>query len=288
MAKTITLDDIVQRTGDLPSLPAAALKVMREADSSTSTAAGIAKILAQDQALAVRVLRLANSAYYGLQRKVTNLQESVVVLGMRCVKNLCLVAATYPWMSKRLTGYGLGPKDLWTNSFGTALGAQLVARLSGKCDPDQAFTAGLLHDVGKVALSVWLEDKTALIVEYANRAQVPFDSAERRILGYDHCEVGEHLGRMWNLPEELILAIRYHHAPDLCDPTSPLVDCVHIGNYLTLSMGFGLGGDGLHYAFSPACFVRLGLQPEALDEITDTFVVGYEEYETLFQELAKP
>ncbi|MBS1713544.1 MAG: HDOD domain-containing protein [Armatimonadetes bacterium] len=286
MAENITIEDIVKRTPDLPSLPAAALKVMREAESSTSNASGIAKILAQDQALSARVLRLANSAYYGLTRKVTNLQESVVVLGMRCVRNLCMVAATYPWMSRKLDGYCLGPRELWSHSFGTALGAQLLAKKSGLCNEDQAFTAGLLHDIGKVALSVWLENRTALVVDYAEKAQVPFDEAERKILGYDHCQVGEHLALNWNLPDEIVQAVRWHHDPDSCDPPSPIVDCVHLGIYLTMSMGFGLGGDGLHYKVCEESFRRLGIQEDDLDAITDAFVTGYEDYERMFEELA--
>ena len=143
---TITLDDIVSRTSDLPTFSSAALEVMRLADSSTSKAEDIANLLAQDQALSVRVLRLSNSAYYGVSKTVTNLTEGVVVLSMRTVKNLAMVAATYPWMSKPVEGYGLGPMQLWNHSFGTALGAQTVAKLCGKCDPQLAFTAGLLVD----------------------------------------------------------------------------------------------------------------------------------------------
>lgn len=286
MGNSITIEDIVKKTPDLPSLPAAAVRVMREAESTTSSAASIAQILAQDQALSARVLRLANSAYYGLSRKVTNLQESVIVLGMRCVRNLCMVAATYPWMSRKLDGYCLGPKELWTHSFATGLGAQLFARLSKRCNEDQAFTAGLLHDIGKVALAVWLENKTTLICEYAAKAGIPFDEAERRTLGFDHCQVGEYLANTWNLPEEIVLCIRWHHQPDLAPSHPPVLDCVHLGLYLTMSMGFGLGADGMHYKFCEDSLERLGIKPEDIDQITDAFVEGYEEYEKLFEELA--
>lgn len=286
MSTSITIEEIVKKTSDLPSLPAAALKVMKETESSTSNASSIAHILAQDQALSARVLRLANSAYYGLTRKVTNLQESVVVLGMRCVRNLCMVAATYPWMSRKLDGYCLGPRELWTHSFGTALGAQLFARLSGKCSEDQAFTAGLLHDIGKVALSVWLENKTALVAQYATQAEVSFDEAERKILGYDHCQVGEHLANSWNLPEDIVQSVRWHHDPDGLEKANPIVDCVHLGLFLTMSMGFGLGGDGMQYHFCESSLQRLGISQDDIDKITDTFVTGYEEYERMFEELA--
>lgn len=285
MSHTITIQDIVSRTTDLPTIPAAAIKVMKETQKSDSNAASVAKILSTDQALSARVLRLANSAYYGLSRRVGDLQESVVILGMRSVKNLATVAATYPWMSKPLTGYSLGPEEMWRHSFGTAVGAQLVATKSGKIAPDVAFTAGLLHDLGKAALSIWLESKIAAIKLYASREQIPFDLAERKVLGYDHCQVGAYLAQNWNLPEEIELAALYHHRPDEAPGNHPVVDCVHIGDYLTTTMGFGLGGDGLHYAFSSKSLERLGLQEKDLDKLTDDFVEGYEAYETLFNEL---
>ena len=285
MSDSITLEEIVAKTPDLPSFPAAAMRVMKEAESSTSNASSIALILAQDQALSARVLRLANSAYYGLTRKVSNLQEAVVVLGTRCVRNLCMVAATYPWMSRSLDGYCLGPRDLWTHSFGTALGAQLFARLSKKCNEDQAFTAGLLHDIGKVALSVWLENKTSAVAQYAHLAETTFDAAERKILGFDHCQVGEHLANVWNLPEEMVDAARWHHDPNGLEATPPIVDCVHLGLHLTLTLGLGLGGDGMQYHFCEESYSRLGIDPNEIDHIMDTFLNGYEEYEKLFHDL---
>ncbi len=285
MAATITLEDIVRKTTDLPSIPSAALQVMRHADSNTASAETIAQCLAQDQSLSVRVLRLANSAYYGLTRQVSDLQEAVVVLGMRSVRSLAMVAATYPWMVRQLKGYCLGPRQLWAHSFGTALGAQLVARASGRCHEDHAFTAGLLHDIGKVALSVWLENRMGAICNYAAREDLTFDQAERKILGFDHAEVGKYLADSWNLPAEITAAIRFHHEPDACKPPLPVVDCVHIGSYLTLSMGFGLGGDGLRYTFSQQSLDRIGLTPDRLDALIDAFVEGYETCEGLFEEL---
>lgn len=283
---SITLKDIVERTTDLPTFSVSALEVMKAADSATARAEDLADILSRDQALSARVLRLSNSAFYGLSRRVTSLNESVVVLGTRTIKNLAMVAATYPWMSKPLKGYGLEPKQLWFHSFGTAIGAQLVAKLSRKCDDQTAFTAGLLHDIGKVALCVWIDDKLKAIIYYAEREGITFDEAERKILGYDHCQVGEQLGINWNLPEEIVSAIRFHHSPDECEPTCPVVDCVHIGVYLTKALGLGLGGDGLQYKLSDNSFERLGIKPHDLDNLTDNFVVTYEKYEAMFEDLA--
>lgn len=285
-ATTLTLDDIVAKTSDLPSLPAAALAVMRETDSPTGTAQSIAKYLSQDQALTARILRLANSAYYGLSRQIMDVPDAVVVLGMRCIRNLCMVASTYPWMVKPLKGYGLGPKEMWTHSFAVAVGAQLVASKSKSTISDQAFTAGLLHNLGKVALSIWLEDKLAGLLAIACREGMTFDQVERKVLGFDHCDVGSHMGEVWNLPKPLVDAMKYHHNPNACEDENPLVDCVHVADYLTMSMGLGLGGDGLRYDFQEESLARLGISMESFDELAEEFMISYEQHERLFEDAA--
>ena len=285
-SETLTLEDIVNKTADLPSLPAAAIAVMRESESATGSAQTVARYLSQDQALTVRVLRLANSAFYGLSRQIMDVPEAVVVLGMRCVRNLCLVASTYSWMSKPLKGYSLGPRERWAHSFGVAVGAQLVANKARAAASDQAFTAGLLHNVGKVALSVWIEDKMNGMMAIACRDGLTFDEVERKTLGYDHAEVGAHLGVIWNLPNPLVDVMRFHHHPNDSVANGPLVDCVHVADYLTMSMGLGLGGDGLRYDFQSEAIDRLELDAADIDILADEFIRSYEDHEKLFEDIA--
>lgn len=282
----ITIEEIVARTTDLPSIPAAALQVMEETESPTATAASIAKILMTDQSLAARILRLANSAYYGLARRVTNIQEAVVVLGMRTVRNLAIVASSYPFLTKEVAGYQLGAKELWLHSCGVGVGAQLAARIARYPNEDQAFTAGLLCDIGKLAMSVWFEGKTDKMLLLAQAKGLTFSEVERMLLGFDHADVGAHLAESWNFPKDITLAIRYHHNPAAAnDDRSLLLDCVHLGDYMTMLMGFGLGGDGMQYRFSEDTLDRLGITPDGLDEVLNEFVAKYEMYESVFEGL---
>lgn len=280
----LTLDDIVAKTTDLPSLSGAALAVMREADSPTATAEGMARALGSDPALATQVLRLANSSFYGMPRRVASVPQAIMILGTRAVRNLALVASTFPWLNRPMDGYALGPGQLWAHALGTAIGASLVAERSRKALPDLAFTAGLLHDIGKLAMSVWLERKIPALLKIAELEGTPFDAVERRVLGYDHTQVGAHLGERWNLPEELIEAMRWHHRPDQCPSPSPLVDCVHTADYLSMAMGLGIGGDGLRYELSETALHRLTLLPEDLTDIADEFIERYERQARAFEE----
>ncbi|MGV3615090.1 MAG: HDOD domain-containing protein [Fimbriimonas sp.] len=283
-ANVLTLEDIVAKTTDLPSLSGAAMAVMREADSPNSTAEGMARALGSDPALAAQVLRLANSAFYGMPRRVASVPQSIMILGTRAVRNLALVAATFPWLSRPIDGYALGPGQLWAHALGTAVGATLIAERSRKAQPDLAFTAGLLHDIGKLAMSVWLERKLPALLKIAELEGTPFDAVERRVLGFDHTEVGAHLGENWNLPAELTAPMRWHHRPDEAPSGSPLVDCVHIADYLSMAMGLGIGGDGLRYELSENALHRLDLLPEDLTPIADEFVDRYERQARAFEE----
>jgi putative nucleotidyltransferase with HDIG domain len=283
-ARIWTLEEMVEKTSDLPSIPAATLAVMREAESPTGSAHSVARCLMQDQALTTRVLRLANSAFYGLSRQVVEIPEAVVVLGMRTIRNLCLLASTYPWMNKPLAGYDLPAGALWAHSFGVGVGAQLVAQRTGQQRADLAFTAGLLHNIGKVVINLWIDRKLAHLHALALEENLTFDEAERRVLGYDHAEVGAHLAEQWNLPKILVEAIRFHHAPNAAD--NRLVDSVHVADLLVTSLGIGTGGDGLRYEFAEESLERLGLTPADLDVLACELATAYDKHEKLFEEPA--
>ena len=281
-ANTLTLEDLVEKTIDLPSLPAAAMAIVRETEQPSATAHTIAQYVAQDQALAARILRLANSSYYGLGRQVLDVSDAIVILGMRCIRNLCMVASTYPWMVNPSNGYVLGPRDLWTHSFAVAVGAKIIAERTGKAAGEQALTAGLMHNLGKMALGVWHEKEIPVVVSLARGANITAEEAERRILGYSHCEVGLQMAEAWNLPKALVEVMGYHHEPNRCNAGNPLVDCVHVADYLTMSMGLGLGGDGARYDFEVESLERLGIAPSAMEGLANECESAYYQQERLF------
>lgn len=283
----LTIEDILKKTTDLPSIPAAALAVMREADSQTSSAHSISQHLMQDQALTMRVLRLANSAFYGLARQVMSSQEAVVVLGTRTIRHLCLVASTYPWLSRPLKGYELGPEALFNHSLAVAIGAQVIADQTGKLNRDEAFTAGLLHNIGKVAMSVWLENKIQAMQLLGERDGLSFDEVERKIFGHDHAEIGSALSERWNLPKPLVTAIKCHHHPEEVESPSSLIDAIHVADFMAMSLGYGLGGDGLQYEFYDTSLGRLGISLDTVEEFAGMVIEGYDKHQLMFEKPAK-
>ena len=282
-ANTLTLEDLIRRTGDLPSQPATALAVIRETDQPGASAGTIAHYLVQDQALTARILRLANSSYYGLPGQVLDVAEAVVVLGTRCIKNLCTVASTYPWMVNPFNGFGLGPQEIWAHSYAVGIGAQTIAEELGSSASRQAMTAGILHNLGKMAMATCHEARMPKIIDEARRSCLPLEAVETKVLGYNHCDIGGQIAEAWNLPNPLVEVMRHHHNPDACRTANPLVDYVHVADYLTMSMGLGLGGDGLCYEFNTSSLSRIGLEMSDLDRLATKIMAVCDQQEMLFE-----
>lgn len=280
----LTLEKIVNETSDLPALPEATLAVMKESQSATSTAHSVAKYLSQDQALTTRVLRLANSAFYGMQRKVCSPEEAVVVLGMRAVRNLAMIASTYHWMAKPLLGYGMEPGEFWQHSLGTAVATQMISTKMVPGESDLAFTCGLLHDIGKVALSSWLERRAVRMSAIAAKLLVPMEIAEKRILGFDHQDVGGLLTEKWNLPKVIVEVASYHHRPSECFPQNAMLDIVHVGEYVANASGVGHGGEGIQVNFDRQALERLKADEGDLEMWLEGFPAVFDQYEKLFDE----
>jgi putative nucleotidyltransferase with HDIG domain len=282
----LTIDEIAKRTKDLPVFSPAAQEVMMATGAADACPHQVAHLLMKDQSLAIKVLRLANSSYYGLPRKITSLEQAVVILGIRSIRNLSLAAATYPWLVRPLSGYNLGPKDLWVHSFAVGMAASYIARKVRGVDADLALTCGLIHDIGMVTLSIWLESKASALMHYAQREKLPFDQVEVKVLGFDHTQVGALLAENWNIPDPMVKVIRWHHQPSRCPEPAPLVDCVHCGIEVIRRMGIGLVEQGLLYAFDPSSPDRLGITAAQLNSAADFVKEHIEEYRSLMEEPA--
>jgi putative nucleotidyltransferase with HDIG domain len=282
----LSIEDIVRRTPDLPSAPHIALAALRHASDPNASANSLAEIICQDQALVVRVLRLANSAFYATRREVVSITDAVVLLGTRTVRQLCLLASTFPWMMKALPGYDLGPMEMWIHSLSVGVGAQLLAERTNLFDPETAFTAGILHDLGKVALSVWLDNKVYAMARLAEIEEVSFEKIERKVLGFDHQDVGAYMAEAWNVPKPLVQAIRAHHRPLDNKEYPEVVNCVHVADHLSRAMGLGIGGDSMCYEFYEETLFCLRLTYSQLDSLANEMLERYEKKSRLFMPMA--
>jgi putative nucleotidyltransferase with HDIG domain len=213
------VEDIVGSSPEVSSLPQVVAKILDLSSDATSSAADIEKVISVDPGFCARLLRVANSAYFGLPRKVTSIKEAVVLLGVRSIRNLALTVSCYNVFIGRTDADSLLRRELWRHSVLCALCSRSLASFGSTCPREEGFVAGLLHDIGKcVALSAVREEALAAI-ERQRAEGIPSFTAERAEMGFDHTEIGARLAEKWGLPAILVSAIEHHHSVELLPPS---------------------------------------------------------------------
>ncbi|HSV74878.1 MAG TPA: HDOD domain-containing protein [Chthonomonadales bacterium] len=263
---TLSLDQLVASVKELPPLPATAVRLMEMTSDSTASARDIGDLIGSDVAMTTRVLRIANSAFYGMPRSVQTVRDAVLILGMRAVRSLAIAAAASDTLQMESAGYRMGQGELWKHSLHTAMLAQMVASRTGAAPGDEAFVAGLLHDVGKVVLSVYVSAQFDAIEALAELDGIQFTQAERGVLGFDHAEVGARVADRWNLPQVLCEAVGGHHGPFDGGKDESLAVVVHLANVLAGDERLGRRAP-YATALDPAAGERLGLTSQDHEDL---------------------
>jgi putative nucleotidyltransferase with HDIG domain len=206
------MGEVARGLQEVTPFPPALMEVMQELDSAGASAQTVAAIVSRETILAATLLRIANSAAFGIQREIVTIADAVAYLGFSTTKALFLrlkVDTIFPQLAA--TGCYDG-KKLWSHSVAVAQTADELARRAGGCDPHLALTAGLLHDIGKMAINSRFPDSVRELWA-PEAAEESFLSRERRLFGADHAVIGGHLAKQWKLPQDLTDMIRLHHFP---------------------------------------------------------------------------
>lgn len=217
--------------------------------------------LEYDPGLTANALRWANSAYFGGRHEITSIRDAVVRLGMKRMNQLVMTSIMAPLAGHAIQGYDLAPGALLHHSIAVAIGATELAKALAIEIPDFTFTAGLLQDIGKIVLGMFVEVATGPILLAAAQDKLSFDEAERSILGIDHAEVGSILLDRWNIPKPIVDVVRWHHQPKLYTGDNVALDLVHLAGVLSLGCGLGAGIDGLQYRPDRSVLSRLHMKP---------------------------
>lgn len=266
MAK-VTLEEIIRKVEDLPALPHITNEIMRLTEDPDSTVQDIENVIMKDQSLTTRVLRLANSAYYGYARRISTISEASVLLGFQAIRSITLTASVGGLLMKEVPGYGLEKNQLWIQSQSCAIIARYIARKVRFVKVDQAYVAGLLRDIGKVIVSYYLTEHFKKIMDLVENENVSFLDAEEEVLGFHHGKVGAEVAKKWNLPDDLVEAIEYHHSPEKATINPKLTAIIHLADAVVMMLGIGLGVDGMVYNVSDGVIEALGIDEIMLQQI---------------------
>ncbi len=260
------LAKIMDKVDAFPSIPGSALRLLELVDQAEASLQDIEDVLRLDPGLTANVLKLTNSAFFGLPTKVGSVKRAVMLLGLDQLKHLIMASCGNAVMDKDIPGYDLPAGELWRHSIAVSVAAEGLVRELGIESGDDIFTAALLHDVGKLVLGQFVDDDYGTLKSVAG-SSVSFEIAEKKVLGTDHAEIGARILELWSLPAELVHAVRWHHNPEMAADVLTSTDIVHVANMLCLMLGIGVGREGLQYQPSPIVTRRLGLKPLHLEKL---------------------
>jgi putative nucleotidyltransferase with HDIG domain len=252
----------------IPALPVTVSKILEIANSPATSPVDLNKVISLDPVLMARVLKLINSAYYGVTTQVTSLVRAIIMLGINTVKNLALSTAVLGSLGKKENFQALNMDGFWRHSLSVGVLSKLIAR-TRKIDSkilEEYFIAGLLHDIGKIPLNNTLTEEFVQAMSQADREHIPLYKAEEEHIGFDHCNAGLIIGSAWKFGAEILDVIKCHHAPESCAQESvSLVYTVSAANFYVNSNGIGFSGSRYPDKIPAKILDYLGMSWDGLD-----------------------
>jgi putative nucleotidyltransferase with HDIG domain len=227
----------------MPAFPKSVHQVLKLASDINCSQKDLVEVIKNDPVFTLKILRLVNSAYFGLSREITSINHASVYLGLNTLKNVALGLAAVGAIPKASIA-GLDMGAFWLHSLAVATATRMLGTMLGVSRDEAAdyFAAGLLHDVGKVVFALYMPEEYKQVLEKTTEPGVSLYKAELQIIGSTHAEIGALLAEKWNLPVDLHDAIARHHTAQEGEP-SQLVDCVFAGNQISKKLAFGSAGD---------------------------------------------
>ncbi|MBN1757962.1 MAG: HDOD domain-containing protein [Chitinispirillaceae bacterium] len=232
----------IEQIDNLPALPAIVTRLIQVVNSPDTSADDAAKLIQKDPALTTKMLRLANSAFYGIPRSISSVSSAVVILGFNTIRSLVLSASVMKMFSTSREP-AIDKDCFWKHSITCAIAAKSIVRqfISVRMmDPESAFCAGMLHDIGKLIFSEFAQEDYSEVCSFARKNGKSLLEAEKEILGISHTDIGRILADKWALPLDLEYALVFHHEPMKADSLIDLVTTVHVANTLSHAIGMGL------------------------------------------------
>jgi putative nucleotidyltransferase with HDIG domain len=261
--------EISRTIRDLKPIPQVALKILRMINEDLYEIDALTEEIRKDQVISARTLQLCNSAIFSNRKKIETLEHAVVMLGQRLLLKFVISASLNNFFSQCGMGYSLCKGGIYYHAISTAIIAEKLAGLTGKISPYLAYTAGLLHDIGKVVLDQYIYADFPLFYRQINEEGKNLIEVEKNMLGIDHTEAGSELAHSWSLPESLIEAITYHHKPENTVQNSELVHIVYLADLLMSRFNTSLELERLNTEALASRLKTIGFSIDRFADIVD-------------------
>lgn len=268
------VDRIINKVKKLPTLPAVANKVTKLMKDPTCTAVKISEVIDKDQSLTIRVLRLVNSAFYSLYTEVTNVRHAVALLGFKTISQMVISISVFDVFKG---GYGkeFNREGFWKHSIGCAVISQMIAQKAHYPKTDDCFTAGLLHDIGKVVLDQYLHEEMIKVIQLTQEREICFADAEREIMELNHADIGGQVMKNWKIPFPIMVAVKHHHQPPNERRGSAfsqdlIVDIVRLSDVICRREQIGNPGDLIIPEMTRELWERLNIDQKSINSVMES------------------
>ena len=262
------IEDIISGIDTLTPIPPVAAQIMALAEDENSSMSDISDLIIHDPSITASLLKICNSAYFGLARKVESVRDAITLLGLDQIVELVLLNTTAENFKDEPDGYGLGEGELWHHAVLSAHVAKILAENYGAANKKHLiFTAALLKDIGKLIMGRYVAfsyEKINILVESKGYS---FNEAEKKVIGMNHEELGGVVGQRWRFGKKLIYIIRNHHMSEEASRNDVETALVYLADIVCMMMGFGTGVDGLAYRFYSDVLDRMKLTDQDLQKI---------------------
>lgn len=276
------ITEIVAHAEKLKPLPHTAAKLAQIIADEKSTIEDAAEVVRFDQALAADVLKIANSSFSASRRNIGNVRDAVIRLGSGRILEMIVSKRVKGIMKRPLDQYGYSENDLWRHSVASALAAENMNRYVKVNVSGISFTAALLHDIGKLLMvQVFAEDEMQKVWNTMKERQVSWAEAEKELFGFTHGDVGAHVAKLWNLPEQIEQAIRNHN--NYNNDLSPVTDSVRVANVVARVIGEGIGHEGMSITIDSDIAGRLVLTREKFEMLCSDTAHKLEEVLAMYE-----
>jgi len=264
-------DEIIKRAGDLKVLPFVARKLLETLGDERATIADLGEIIEKDQTISARVLKIANSALYGLRHEVKSINQAILLLGFKTIRSIVISAST-KFLYKK---FGMKEKIIWEHSIGAGIGAKIISRGMGSDVEEIAFVGGLMHDLGKVVLNNETPNEFSEVIMDIYNNGVDSISAEENVYGYNHTDIGAGVAEKWGFPDVLVRIIKNHHLLSN-DSIDQVLACVNLADWICKATGIGYreGQEDLHPETLPSAeYLKMDRErvESLIVEIRETF-----------------
>jgi len=263
------IDAKIKRLKDLPTLPTILMQCNKMLKNPNVSATELAKAIKSDPSISSKVLRLVNSAFYGLSGKISSVSQAIVILGFNTVRNIFLSVSVFELLPKNEDFGGFQISKFWEHSIGCAVISKIFGQRLGMKDPEEVFTAGLLHDVGKVVIAKLFREDFSTILKTTHKEKVLFLDAEQEVLGITHYKIGELIAKDWKLPSTLTETICFHHGCTGKINHPKLVAIIHLADIITRILQIGSGGDQVIPEIDNRSWDTLNMNIDFIERLVD-------------------